>query len=232
MTLFAGMSGWAYKEWQGGFYARDLAASEMLPAYARVFNTVEINNTYYRMPAAASLAGWVGRVSNGFRFSFKANQGITRSKEFASRGDRLQFFCKQIEAVGKHLGPVLFQFESRADLTQLAEFLKIARPLLSRIVVEFRHKSWFTDEVYDMLRVNGVALCQTETDAGCDPLVSAPDFSYVRLRKSAYTPDEVRKRLGQLRSMAADDHDVYCYLKHDVENAVILRDLQPELAGT
>jgi uncharacterized protein YecE (DUF72 family) len=231
MTLFAGMSGWAYQEWKGRFYPAGLASGDMLSAYAEVFNTVEINNSYYRMPSGATLAGWAGRVSDGFRFSFKANQGITRSKEFASRGDRLTWFCKQIEEVGDHLGPVLFQFETRADLPQLGEFLGLARPLLKRIVVEFRHKTWFTDEAYELLRANGVALCQTETDSGCDPLVSAPDFSYLRLRKSAYTLDEVGARLKQLQAMATGDHDVFCYLKHDVENAVLLREVEPQLAS-
>jgi uncharacterized protein YecE (DUF72 family) len=229
VTLFVGMSGWAYPEWRGAFYPAGLASVEMLPAYAAVFGTVEINNTYYRMPAAATLAGWANRVPSEFRFSFKANQGITRSKEFANRGDRLNWFCHQIEATGEHLGPVLFQFESRADLPQLATFLELARPLVQRIVVEFRHKSWFTDGTYELLRAQGVALCQTETDAGCDPLVSAPDFSYVRLRKSAYTSDEVRERLNGLRETAVAGRDVFCYLKHDVENAVLLRDLRAEL---
>jgi uncharacterized protein YecE (DUF72 family) len=230
MTLFVGMSGWAYPEWRGAFYTPGLASGEMLLAYAAVFGTVEINNTYYRMPAAATLEGWADRVPANFRFAFKANQGITRSKEFASRGDRLNWFCKQIESTGSHLGPVLFQFESRADLPQLATFLEMARPLLNRIVVEFRHKSWFSEETYEMLRAHGVALCQTETDTGCDPLVSAPDFSYVRLRKSAYTRDDVKERLSGLQAIASAGHDVFCYLKHDVENAVLLRDLQAELS--
>ena len=101
----------------------------------------------------------------------------------------------------------------------------MARPRLKRMVVEFRHKSWYSDEAYDILRSHDAALCRTETDEATDPEVSASDFSYVRLRKSAYTLDEVEERLTLLKSLASGEHDVYCYLKHDVENAVLLRKL-------
>jgi uncharacterized protein YecE (DUF72 family) len=119
---------------------------------------------------------------------------------------------------------VLFQLETRADLTQLADFLAIVRPRLKRIVVEFRHPSWLTDATFDILRGNNVALCQTETDAGCDPSVGATDFSYVRLRKSVYTAGELDERFERLETLAGPGHDVFCYLKHEVENAVLLNE--------
>jgi uncharacterized protein YecE (DUF72 family) len=226
MTLFAGMSGWAYPDWRPDFYPAKAAPDSFLAFYVQQFNTVEINNTYYRMPSASALTNWAEQAPDGFQFSFKANRGITRTKEFGSRTDLLLRFCDLLGNAFPHLGPVLFQFESRADLPQLAEFLGMARPRLRRIVVEFRHKSWYSDEAFDILRSNDAALCQTETDEGIDPEVSASDFSYVRLRKSAYTAEEVEQRISRLESLASGGHDVYCYLKHDVGNAVLLRDLK------
>jgi uncharacterized protein YecE (DUF72 family) len=226
MTLFAGMSGWAYPDWKGAFYPPGEASAGMLGYYSQQFTSVEINNTYYRMPSTSALESWAAQVPDGFMFAFKANRGITRTKEFATKTDLVGRFCDLLESVGPHLGPVLFQFESRADPPQLAEFLVAIRPRLQRIVVEFRHASWYTEEAFDILRRNDVALCQTETDKSCDPLISASDFSYVRLRKSAYTLDEVRERMGGLESLARPGHDVFCYLKHDGENAVLLRELR------
>jgi uncharacterized protein YecE (DUF72 family) len=229
MALFAGMSGWAYPEWRGAFYAPKEPSTGMLGTYSQHFNSVEINNTYYRMPSASALTGWAAQVPAPFQFAFKANQGITRTKDFASRGDLIARFCDLLADVGGHLGPVLFQLEARADPPQLSEFLALVRPRLKRVVMEFRHKTWFTDEVFDSLRSNDVALCQTETDKGTDPLISAIDFTYIRLRKSSYTLAELEQRIGGLQEMAESGHDVYCYLKHDVENAVLLRELHPRL---
>ena len=223
--MFAGMSGWAYPEWRGGFYPANEPPGGMLAFYARQFKSVEINNTYYRMPSASALAGWSEQVPPEFQFAFKANRGITRTKEFASREDLVIRFCDLVTAVGPHLGPVLFQLESRADVPQLSEFLAMVRPRLKRIVVEFRHKSWFTDATFDVLRANDVALCQTESEDGRDPAVSARDFSYIRLRKSSYTLEDLGERMRQLEAAAGAEHDVFCYLKHDVQNAVLLRQL-------
>jgi len=196
----------------------------MLASYAEHFPTVEVNNTFYRMPKAEVLSGWAEQVPPDFQFAFKANRRITQTKRPADGADAIAWFCDRLAAVGAHLGPVLFQLESRADLAQLAGFLALLRPRLTRIVVEFRHPSWFTDETFDILRSHGAALCQTETDDGCDPYLGASDFSYVRLRKSSYTAGELSERLQRLDALCEADHDVYCYLKHEVENAVLLRD--------
>jgi uncharacterized protein YecE (DUF72 family) len=226
MTLYAGMSGWAYPEWRPDFYPAGTQSAGMLALYSKQFNTVEINNTYYRMPSASALTGWTEQVPPAFQFAFKANQGITHTKEFASRTDRIDYFCDLLSITGSHLGPVLFQLGSRADLPQLSQFFTMLRPKLQRIVVEFRHKSWFTDDTYEILRANDVALCRTETDDGWDPELSASDFSYVRLRKTAYTFAELNERMEKLDALASNGHDVFCYLKHEVENAVLLRQFE------
>jgi uncharacterized protein YecE (DUF72 family) len=225
MGLFAGMSGWAYPGWRGDFYAPGESSAHMLAAYAEHFGTVEVNNTFYRMPKQEVLATWVGQVPSAFTFSIKANRRITQTKRPADGADAIAWFCDQLSAVGSRLGPVLFQLESRSDLEQLDGFLALVRPRLARIVIEFRHASWLTDQAFDILRSHNAALCQTETDDGNDPYVPASDFSYVRLRKSTYTAAELSERLERLAKLAEPNHDVFCYLKHEVENAVLLRDV-------
>jgi uncharacterized protein YecE (DUF72 family) len=225
MSLFAGMSGWSYPGWRGAFYSPDQQPGGMLGSYAARFNTVEVNNTFYRMPTTSALAGWSEQVSATFQFAIKAPRAITRQKRLADNTDLVARFCDLLTTMGSRLGPVLFQFETRADTAQLADFLAIIRPRLRRIVMEFRHASWLTDETFELLHCNSVALCETETDDGCDPSIGAANFSYIRLRKSAYTAIELDERIGRLAALADGDHDVFCYLKHDVENAVLLRDL-------
>jgi uncharacterized protein YecE (DUF72 family) len=226
VALFAGMSGWAYPGWRGDFYEPGEPSGHMLTAYAEHFRTVEINNPFYRMPKDDVLAGWTTQVPPDFTFAIKANRRITQTKRPADGADAIAWFCDRLAAVGPHLGPVLFQLESRADLAQLVGFLALVRPRLARVVIEFRHPSWLTDEAFDILRAKDVALCQTETDDGSDPYIPASDFSYVRLRKSSYTAPELQERLNGLELLAGSSHDVYCYLKHEVENAVLLRDLR------
>jgi len=229
MALFAGMSGWAYPGWRGAFYPPDEPPARMLRSYAARFNTVEVNNTFYRLPTASALESWSEQVPPTFQFAIKASRVITRQKRLADSADLAARFCDLLTRMGPRLGPVLFQFETRADVPQLVDFLAIIRPRLKRIVVEFRHASWLTDATFDVLRASNVALCQTETDDGSDPSISAADFSYVRLRKSAYTASELEERIAGLAALADADHDVFCYLRHDVENAVLLRDLRPAL---
>lgn len=225
MSLFIGLSGWAYPEWRGSFYPLKEPAARMLGFYAQHFNTVEVNNTFYRMPSAEALAAWCNQVPPDFRFAFKAHRAITHRKRFADTGDFVDRFCDLLAPLDSRVGPVLFQFETIADVPQLSDFLVAMRPRFKRIVVEFRHASWFTDAAFDVLRANDVALCQTETDDGCDPTVRASGFSYLRLRKSTYSAAALDERLGQLQASAAGGHDVFCYLKHDAQNAVLLREL-------
>jgi len=222
VTLFAGMSGWAYPDWQGSFYPAKLATAKMLPFYAGVFNTVEVNNTFYRMPPPEAVASWRDQAPPDFRFSFKAHRAITHRKRFADDTEVLDRFAELMQVVGDRLGPVLFQFDTIADVPQLEDFLAVATTRFARVVVEFRHKSWFTDACFDLLRRTGVALCQTETDDGADPVLDSPTFAYRRLRRSAYTLQDVEQHLAALRRLAPD-RDVFAYFKHDAANAVLLR---------
>jgi len=225
MALFMGMSGWAYSEWRGAFYPAAARGDRMLAYYAQHFASVEVNNTFYRLPSPETVAGWCDLVPETFRFSFKAPGAITHRKRFGTPSDYLDRFAGLLTVVKSRLGPVLFQLDTVADVEQLREFASHVRPRFERIAFEFRHASWYDEAVFDILRASDIALCQTETDDACDPPLGAREFSYVRLRKSAYSGDELAERVARLEALTAGGRDVFGYLKHDVENAVLLRDL-------
>jgi uncharacterized protein YecE (DUF72 family) len=224
MSLYAGLSGWAYPEWRSAFYPARLPTPRMLGFYAQAFTTVEVNSTFYGIPKLNAIAGWCEQVPPTFRFAFKAHRAITHRRRFADTTDFLERFAEPIQGVGHRLGPVLFQFETIADVSQLAEFLGRVKGYFPRVVAEFRHPSWLTEATYDVLRAGGVAMCQTETDEGCGPGVPATGFSYLRLRRSDYTAVDLENRLRALQKLSAPEHDVFVYLKHDAVNAVLLRD--------
>ena len=188
--MYAGTSGWAYPEWRPAFYPEGMPANRMLAAYARHFATVEVNNTFYRMPKEQAFAGWRAAVPPEFKFAFKAHRAITHRKNFAAMGDMLARFAELLGPMGSTLGPVLFQFDIIADVPQLTDFLAMVKPSFPRVVVELRHKTWLTDECFDVLRAQDVALCRTETDEGTEPEVET-SFAYLRLRKSAYAGPEL-----------------------------------------
>ena len=222
--LYAGASGWAYPEWRGAFYPAKARAGDMLAIYARHFSTVEVNNTFYRMPRPEAILGWRDAVPADFRFTFKAPASVTHRKDLGADPFLLDRFAELLKPLGELLGPVLFQLDTVADIPRLDRFLTLAGPRFHRAVVEFRHASWFQQAAYDVLRTHDVALCQTETDEGRDPSLPAGGFCYLRLRKSAYGAAEMGGWLERLRGLAAAG-DVFCYVKHDLDNVVLLRDL-------
>ena len=166
MRVRIGTSGFSYKEWKGSFYPEDLPASAMLSFYASRFPTVEINNTFYRMPTASVLSSWAEQVPDGFTFALKASQRITHRARLKDAGDSVEFFFRVATTLGDRLGPVLFQLPPnlKKDLPRLSDFLRLL-PAGSRSAFEFRHVSWFEDHVFDALRAAGAALCVAEDEA-------------------------------------------------------------------
>ncbi len=177
MRTFVGTSGYSYKEWKGTFFPEDLPASKMLGFYAGRFNTVEINNTFYRMPAPAMVAKWAEQVPEAFVFALKAPQTITHRRQLNDAGDAVAFFWKTARELGPKLGPVLFQMPPffKKDLGRLRDFLR-QLPEDCRAAFEFRHPSWFADDVYDVLKTAGAPLCLADTDEEEPPLVATGNW--------------------------------------------------------
>ena len=214
MQLFVGTSGFSYKEWKGSFYPEDLPASEMLRFYASKLPAVEINNTFYRMPKAALLSSWAEQVPDGFRFVLKASQRITHHKRLKEAADEVGYFFRVAETLGDRLGPTLFQLPPnlKKDLPRLSDFLG-SLPAAARAAFEFRHASWFEDDVFEALRSRGAALCIAEDEDLATPPVATAGWGYLRLRRPDYGEAEVADWADRIRSQAWDD--AYVFFKHE-----------------
>ncbi len=217
MNLLVGTSGFSYKEWKGSFYPKDLPDKQMLHYYAERFATVEINNTFYRMPSESVLTGWAGEVPAAFSFVLKAPQRITHRERLKESGDSVAYFLKVSAVLGERLGPLLFQLPPnlRKDVPRLRDFLDLL-PRERRTAFEFRHASWFDDEVYDALRGHGAALCIAEADDDLEvPFVATAPWGYLRLRRPDYGDEELRAWAERLKQQ--DWNDVYLFFKHEDE---------------
>jgi uncharacterized protein YecE (DUF72 family) len=216
MNLYVGTSGYSYKEWKGSFYPKDLPAQEMLRYYGERFRTVEINNTFYRMPKAAVLEGWADAVPADFKFVLKAPRRFTHLKGMAEAGAAMSYFLGVAGALADRLGPLLFQLPptSKKDVSGLRALLDLLPPQY-RAAIEFRHSSWFDDEVFGLLR-DRAALCLADAEGDLDvPLVTTTDWGYLRLRRDDYSDAELKawvKRLGK-----QNWRDVFVFFRHEDE---------------
>jgi uncharacterized protein YecE (DUF72 family) len=216
MLLLAGTSGYSYKEWIGSFYPEKLPAEAMLRYYAGRFATVEINNTFYRMPAPSVLARWAQETPAHFAFTLKAPQRITHVKRLREAEADVAEFLRRAAALGDKLAVLLFQLPPflRKDLPRLRDFLAVLPPA-PRVAFEFRHDSWQDEAVYGLLRSRGALLCVTDTDAGDTPFVATADWGYLRLRRTSYAEAELRawaQRIAQQPLVRA-----YVYFMHEDE---------------
>jgi uncharacterized protein YecE (DUF72 family) len=215
MQLLAGTSGFSYKEWLGKFYPEKLPAAEMLRYYAGHFATVEINNTFYRMPAEAMLARWADEVPADFAFTLKAPRRITHELRLKECETHVSEFLKRAQALGGKLGPLLFQLPPflKKDLPRLRDFLALL-PAGRLAAFEFRNDSWQDEEVYDALRAKGAMLCYTDTEQGeSPPLLATAACSYLRLRRTHYDDSELGDWAGRIAALRADR--AYVYFMHE-----------------
>jgi uncharacterized protein YecE (DUF72 family) len=214
-VLRVGTSGFSYPKWRGAFYPADLSADDMLAFYASSFSAVEINNTFYRMPKASVLEGWAAVVPAEFRFVLKASRRITHQSRLRGVDSDLAYLYAQARALGPQLGGVLYQLPPflRLDLELLTSFCA-ALPGDARAVIEFRHVSWFTEEVYAVLRAAGVGLCVADAGDGAPaaPLVDVLGHGYVRLRRPEYTHEEL---LAWRERITALWPDAYVFFMHE-----------------
>lgn len=218
MRLFVGTSGFSYKEWKGSFYPADLPVARMLGYYAERLPAVEINNTFYRMPTESLLGKWAAEVPETFTFVLKAPQRITHQKRLREAGEDVAHFFAIAATLGPRRGPVLFQLPPylRSDLPRLRDFLALLPPG-GRAAFEFRHESWFDDEVYQALRDGGAALCVSDTDeeGRPAPLVSTAGWGYLRLRRPDYGAAELAGWAERIRAQPWSD--AFVFFKHEQE---------------
>jgi uncharacterized protein YecE (DUF72 family) len=213
-----GTSGYAYKEWKGSFYPDDLPNDDMLSFYAGQFGTVEINNTFYRMPSEKVLMQWAERVPQGFRFVLKASRRITHQQRLRNVEDPLTYLINNTALLGARLGAMLFQLppNMKKDVERLRAFLALL-PDGWPTALEFRHDSWFDDEVYDALRARGAALCVADTEEGDTPLVATGPRGYLRLRREAYSDEALRRWRERIGSQPWEE--AFVFFKHEDEGA-------------
>lgn len=232
MQIFTGTSGFSYPEWCGRFYPEALPGAQMLRFYSTRLATVEINNSFYRMPSQDTVAAWRDEVPDSFCFAIKASRRITHQKKLLGASDDIAHLFGVVDVLGQKLGPVLFQTPPflKKDLGVLREFLACLPPG-RRAALEFRHPSWFSDDVYSALSESNVALVGGDLEEAekSPPLVATADFGYLRLRRLDYDPAGIAEwgaRIAAQRWQTA-----YAYLKHEVLGPLFAEALRATLDG-
>ena len=216
MKILAGTSGWSFKEWKGTFYPKDLPDAGMLGYYSSKFPSVEVNNTFYRMPKEKVLLEWAAQVPESFRFAVKASMRITHKGRLLNVESEVEYFLRVSSSLGDRRGPSLFQLppNMKKDLPRLTEFLKLI-PKRWQATFEFRHPTWFDDEVYDALRQHDCALCIADQDDFITPLVATATWGYARLHRAAYDPAALADWAAKLGAQPWSE--TYVFFKHDME---------------
>jgi len=232
-----GCSGWQYQHWRGGFYPAELPQSRWFEHYAATFDTVEINNTFYRLPQRATFAAWAARAPMRFLFAVKASRFLTHMKKLKDPEDPLDRFFTRARALGKHLGPVLYQLPPgwTVDVERFRHFLD-ALPRDARHVVEFRDPTWYVPETRALLERHGVAMCLHDMPGSATGRDRVGPFVYVRFHGATskygggYPEDRLRRWARWLNEQRDGGTDVYAYFNNDAgghapRDAVTLRRL-------
>jgi len=214
--LHVGTSGYNFPEWKGSFYPPKLPSSKWLEYYAQQLGTVEINYTFYRMPSEKTIAGWNAATPEGFTFVLKAPQRITHFARLRNIDEPLRLFLDLIRKLNTKLGAVLFQLPPNfaKDLERLGDLLT-QFPTDVRAACEFRHASWWSDDVYELLRSTNTALCIADTEEGTSPLVRTADFGYVRLRDEGYSTEGLQEWKQTVQDLGQSWTDAYIFFKHE-----------------
>ena len=215
MKLLAGTSGYSFKEWKGSFYPEDLKSDGMLGFYATKFPTIEINNTFYRLPKEHVLLDWASQVPEEFKFAIKASQRITHHTRLKVESQSLvEFLLKNTSVLAAKLGPILFQLPPnlKKDVERLKNFLTYL-PADRRYTFEFRHESWFDEEVYDAMRERDIAMCIAEQEDFQVPVVSTASWGYLRLHRLDY--DQAALVEWAKRVTGQSWKETYVFFKHD-----------------
>ncbi len=215
MKLLAGTSGYSFKEWKGSFYPKHIKADGMLNFYATKFPTIEINNTFYRLPKEKVLLEWASQVPDDFTFAIKASQRITHYTRLKAESQSLvEFLLKNTAVLEGRLGPILFQLPPnlKKDIERLKNFVGFL-PEGRRYVFEFREEGWFDEDVFAVLRDRDIAMCVAEKAEFKCPVVCTASWGYLRLHKLDY--DKAALEEWAKCVSAQGWTDAYVYFKHD-----------------
>jgi len=234
MRYYIGTSGWHYDHWRYRFYPKELARAKWLEFYAGHFNTVELNNSFYRLPSESAFAVWRDSSPANFAFAVKVSRFITHIKRLKNTEEAVETFMSRARLLGEKLGPLLYQLPPtmHRDDDRLGSFLGTL-PQQMKHVIEFRHESWIDDRVFEILRKHNVGFCVFDMPSLNCPLVATADFAYIRLHGSTglyyscYTDEELADWAERLARLTAEE--VYIYFNNDAEafavrNAVTLRE--------
>jgi len=215
MQFFVGTSGFSYKEWKGSFYPEKLPQQQMLSYYAEQFGTVELNNTFRRMPTEIAMRSWACQTPSNFRFAIKAPQSITHFKRLRDVEEPTKELFHLAGVLKARLGPVLFGLPTnmKKDLARLKAFLRVV-PKKRQAAIEFRHDSWFDDEVFECLRLNRCVMCVTDDeDLPLAPLMRTSNWGYIRLRRTNYTKKSLSNWIRKANSIGWEQ--AYVFFKHE-----------------
>lgn len=227
--IHIGTSGWSYAHWKENFYPKGIKPTDWLKYYAETFSTVEVNSTFYHTPKISTINNWHAQVPENFIFSIKASRYITHRKRLHDCAESLGYFFKNINNLDKKIGPILFQLPPTFHINQelLTEFIKNIDKK-HKAVFEFRHSSWFIDEVYALLNKNDIALCITDLNGHLTPEEITASFTYIRLHgpvkayQGTYGLPQLKRWKKKIDKWALDT-SVYCYFDND-EKGFALQD--------
>jgi uncharacterized protein YecE (DUF72 family) len=220
--IFIGTSGWHYKHWIGAFYPPKLPATKMLDFYLRHFDTVEVNNSFYRLPDPATLQAWREQTPKDFVFAVKGSRFITHNKKLKEPQHALQNLLPRVEVLEEKLGPVLFQLPPswRVNEARLEEFLQ-ALPVHHRYTFELREPSWFTPGVLELLRKHRAAFCVYDIGGFHSPVEVTTDFAYIRLHgpgnkyQGSYSAGALERWAAWIADWRKRLREIYIYFDND-----------------
>jgi uncharacterized protein YecE (DUF72 family) len=216
MKFYIGTSGYGYQEWKGLFYPEKISAKKMLSFYADKFSSVEINNTFYRMPTINVVESWANQVPANFVFAIKAPQIITHVKRLKNVSEEIKYFLTIVSDLGKKLGAILFQFPAsfHQDIPLLEKFIEHIPPRMKSVAFDFRGKSWHNKETYVLLKKRNFCLCYEDTDQKpLQEIVSTASWGYLRLRRADYTKRALSSWAKKIR--AQNWQKVFVFFKHE-----------------
>jgi uncharacterized protein YecE (DUF72 family) len=228
--VLIGTSGWQYRHWRETFYPRGVAQAGWLEFYAARFATVESNAAFYRLPEAATFAAWARRTPSDFVMAVKASRYLTHILRLNEPEEPVRLLVERASELGAKLGPILIQLppSMRIALERLERTLD-AFPAGWRVAVEFRHRSWFTDEVRRVLDERNVALCLADRSGPLTPMWRTADWTYLRFHSGRAQPSPCYGRqalatwVDRLRAQWSPEDDIYVYFNND-PRACALRD--------